>query len=75
MVTSSGVVKVLEVNRSPDLECHTRVLQSLIPPMIADTIKIGLGVQHQRDMGAELWPLRQSDGSVFATRFEVLCVS
>lgn len=48
VVDSSYNVHLLELNKNPDLELHTRVLQQLLPPMVQEALNIVLEA-HQGD--------------------------
>lgn len=53
LLNQQGEVSLLEVNRNPDLEPHTRTLHRILPPLVDDTLQVATEVnlrlrQHQQ---------------------------
>ena len=57
LLNQQGEVSLLEVNRNPDLEPHTRTLHRILPPLVDDTLQVATEVnlrlrqQHQQTHG------------------------
>jgi len=60
-----GEVSLLEINRNPDLQPHTRTLHRILPPLVDDTLQVATQVNVRLRGGAtaqELWPLHPATG-------------
>ena len=58
MLEHSGSVQLLEVNRNPDLEPHTRKLYTLITKLVDSTLGVVTEVNLQKARGEALWPVQ-----------------
>ena len=57
MLQQDGSVQLLEVNRNPDLEPHTRGLHALITRLVDDTLGVATEVHLRKRDAQPLWPV------------------
>jgi hypothetical protein len=57
MLNQDGSVQLLEVNRNPDLEPHTRGLHALITRLVDDTLGVATEVHIRKRDNRPLWPV------------------
>jgi hypothetical protein len=63
LLDSAGAVSLLEINRNPDLQAHTRTLYRLLPQLVDDTLQVAIEVNLRLAEGkTQLWPLDSKTG-------------
>ena len=63
LLDSAGAVSLLEINRNPDLQPHTRTLYRLLPQLVDDTLQVAIEVNLRLAQGkTQLWPLDSKTG-------------
>jgi hypothetical protein len=63
LLDSAGAVSLLEINRNPDLQAHTRTLYRLLPQLVDDTLQVAIEVNLSLAEGKTLlWPLDSKTG-------------